>query len=96
MYAYARDARLCGFRLQKKAAYTTERGRAMPREPITFQLNLEHLSALFPEREALTRQDIENCTGLSRKTVLKEFPFKGRYISKVNFAWLLSEKGAPP
>jgi len=67
----------------------------MPIEPPTFRLNLEHLNALFPGRETLTKQDIENCTGLSRKTVLKEFPFKGRYISKVNFAWLLSEKGAP-
>ena len=67
----------------------------MPREPVTYRLNIEQLNARFPDRDLLTLKDIMELTGLSRYTAAKEFPFHGKYISKVNLAWMMSQKGSP-
>jgi|GEM_PF-3044013 len=67
----------------------------MPREPETYRLNIEQLNTRYPDRELFTRLDIMTLTGVKRDTIAKEFPFKGKYISKVNLAYMLSQKGVP-
>lgn len=67
----------------------------MSREPETYRLNVEQLNWRFPDRDLFTRIDLMALTGLKRDALAREFPFKGKYISKANLAWLLSEKGAP-
>lgn len=67
----------------------------MPREPETYRLNIEQLNTRYPEKEVFSRKDLIDMTGMDYKTIAKHFPFPGRYISKVNLAWLMSKKGAP-
>ncbi len=67
----------------------------MSREPETYCLNVEQLNRRFPDRDLFTRRDLMVLTGLKRDAIAKQFPFRGKYISKANLAWLLSEKGAP-
>jgi len=67
----------------------------MPREPETYRLNIEHLNDLYPEKETFTLTEIARMNGTSLPTAQREFPFKGKYISKVNLAYMLAQKGAP-
>ena len=56
----------------------------MPREPVTYRLAIEHLNERFPDKELFTATDIANMNHLSIRTTRNEYPFKGKYISKVN------------
>lgn len=67
----------------------------MSKEPATYRLNIEQLNQRFPDRDLFTMVDIMALTGLKRDAAAKEFPFQGKYISKANLAWMLSQKGAP-
>ena len=67
----------------------------MPKEPATYRLNLELLNSKFPEKEIFTIKDIMLIGDMSRPTAQKEFPFDGKYISKVNLAYAMAQKGAP-
>lgn len=67
----------------------------MPREPETYRLNIEHLNERFPDKETFTIADIMKMNDFSRPTAEREFPFKGKYISKVNLAYMMALKGSP-
>jgi len=63
-------------------------------DPI-YEAHMEVLNRRFPGIELLTRGDIVELTGLSRKGVNSNFPFEGRYITKTNLALRLCRLGAP-
>lgn len=65
----------------------------MPREKVGYEDTLKRLDRRFPDREMLCRKDLIEFTGLSRCGLRANYPFAGRYISKVDTARLLS-KGA--
>ena len=67
----------------------------MPKEPETYRLNIEQLNTLFPNKETFTVTEIAKMNGTSLPTAQQEFPFKGKYISKVNLAYMLARKGEP-
>ena len=67
----------------------------MPKEPATYRLNLELINSKYPQKEIFTLKDIMLMNGMSRPTAQKEFPFAGKYISKVNLAYAMAQKGAP-
>lgn len=58
----------------------------MPREKEGYRFNLERLNEFFPDHDLLSVQDVIRFTGRNYRTVKKMFPFKGSYISKVEFA----------
>lgn len=60
-----------------------------------YEAHMEVLNRRFPGIELLTRGDLVELTGLSRKAVNANFPFEGRYITKTNLALRLSRMGAP-
>lgn len=68
-----------------------ERRKAMPREKMGYRDNLEYLGQKFPEKMLLTKKDIMDLTGLSRKSVANNFPFPGKYISIPDFARMISQ-----
>ena len=78
-----------------RAAHHKKGGCTMPKEPATYRLNLELLNSKFPEKEIFTIKDIMLIGDMSRPTAQKEFPFDGKYISKVNLAYAMAQKGAP-
>ena len=63
----------------------------MPREKPGYRDNLERLIEYFPDREMLTRKDLCEFTGLSRPALANNYPFEGKYISKADFARLISK-----
>jgi hypothetical protein len=67
----------------------------MPREKAGYRDNLEFLNGFFPDKNMLSRADIIEFTGLSRKVIDKNFPFSGRYISKPDFARMISQGDLP-
>ncbi len=60
-----------------------------------YEAHMEVLNRRFPGIELLTRGDLVELTGLSRKAVNANFPFEGRYITKTNRALRLCRFGAP-
>lgn len=62
----------------------------MSRERAGYRYNLERLNEFFPDRDLLSITDVVSFTGRDRRTVQKIFPFKNRYISKVEAARTLS------
>jgi len=60
-----------------------------------YEAHMEVLNRRFPNTELLTRGDLVELTGLSRKAVNANFPFEGRYITKTNLALRLCRLGAP-
>ena len=67
----------------------------MAREPETYRLVVEQLNARFPEKENFTVTEIAKMNGWTAATARKEYPFAGKYISKVNLAYAMAQKGAP-
>jgi len=63
----------------------------LPREKECFRDNLERLDDRFPDREMLCRKDLCEFTGLSRNGLKANYPYPGRYISKADFARLISK-----
>lgn len=67
----------------------------MPRELEYFRDNLERLNERFSDKEMLQKKDVIAFTGLCYNTVVKLFPFKGNFISKVVLARELSRTEIP-
>ncbi len=68
--------------------------RTQTQDPV-YEAHMEVLNRRFPGIELLTRGDLVELTGLSRKAVNANFPFEGRYITKTNLALRLCRLGAP-
>jgi hypothetical protein len=64
----------------------------MPKELEGYRDNLERIHSHFPNRELLTRKDVCEFTGLSRPALANNYPFKGKYISKSDFARMITKQ----
>ena len=55
--------------------------------------NMVRLNEVFPDRDVLNLTDISRFTGMTPRTVRRNYPFSGKYISKADFSRLMY-KGA--
>lgn len=56
----------------------------------SFQHYIKKLDERFPDKEMLSKTDVQRFTGLDPRAAAKVFPFDGNYISKARLAESMS------
>lgn len=66
----------------------------MPREKPTYRDNLQDILEFFDGKRILSLDDVRRYTGMvDNRTIKRNFPFNGRYISAATLARCLSDGG---